>query len=27
MQDEKNWIQVKADTNGDFEVIEKFKKA
>ena len=27
MQDEKNWIQVKADASGDFEVIEKFKKA
>jgi len=27
LQDEKNWIQVKADANGDFEVIEKFKKA
>ena len=27
LQDEKNWIQVKADANGGFEVFEKFKKA
>ena len=27
LQDEKNWIQVKADANGGFEVLEKFKKA
>jgi hypothetical protein len=26
MEDEKNWIQVKAESNGEFEVYEKFKK-
>ncbi len=27
IEDKKNWVQLKADNTGEFEIIEKFKKA